>query len=421
MLPLHHSDDNKQRVIDSLPPLLETIAWGSLAECLTSVGCPLRMFGKLDVTATVLNLVCPMLCGMAQAIDDAAVDTGADLQIRQRIAAFQAGFIGVATSFSFMAEQAALLGGPIIGLLYIIGTLVMTCAIFASGRVACAMGLRMKRLRRALRTGRLLLSAAGMFRVLMALVALTWVWVLIAPAGAVFEPLAVRQGQRGLDEHHGSADRPLPTSLPSKRADVLHLLVGLLMQAAGLALSARMEQWTSADATAGASTLTSPSGRRKQHGGWVRWPPLLCNGLACAVVLLLRTCESAAWIGGEDALFATKLRISGCGALSVCGGLATMLVAPAEPGISRLEDREGAHEGGLQQPSSSLAAGFEGKGGSTRRRQSARHVLGNLALHVQLAAATALLLPLLTDWAAGSSPSTAPSEFPGRYQVQEMP
>ena len=39
----------------------------------------------------------------------------------------------------------------------------------------------------------------------------------------------------------------------------------------------------------------------------------------------------------------------------------------------------------------------------------------------ELAAATALLLPLLTDWAAGSSPSTAPSEFPGRYQVQEMP
>ena len=98
-----------------------------------------------------------------------------------------------------------------------------------------------------------------------------------------------------------------------------------------------------------------------------------------------------------------------------------MLVAPAEPGDSRHEDREGAHDGGLQQPSSSLAAGFEGKGGSSRRRQSARHVLGNLALHVQLAAATALLLPLLTDWAAGSSPSTAPSEFPGRYQVQEMP
>lgn len=412
MLPLHiiDGDDDKQRLKEQ-NILLETIAWGAVAECLTSVGCPLKMFGKLDVTATVLNLVCPLLCGMAQAIDDAAVETGADPGTRRRIAAFQAGFIGVATSFSFMAEQAALLGSTMYGLLYILGTLAMTCAVFAAGRVALATGLRMNRPRRALRTGRLVPTAARLLRILVALVALTWLWVLLAPAGAVFEPLAVRQGQReprlpgralssslaelnaliAISADHASTERPLP--MPSKRADVLHLLVGLLMQAAGLALSARIERWSATNATADDPDAASPS-RQRMPQSLVRWPPLLCNGLACAVVLLLRTCESASWIGGEDdALLATKLRISGCGALSVCGGLATLLIAPHETvqtgEMGAHDEKRSVHDVH-----------------NTRRRQGTRTVaLINLALHVQLAAGTAMLLPVVTDWASAAHAS----------------
>jgi hypothetical protein len=239
-------------------------------------------------------------------------------------------------------------------------------------------------------------------------VVLTWLWVLLAPAGVVFEPLAVRQGQselrrsgRALSSVPGELNAPgalsaedatteRPLQMPSKRADMLHLLVGLLMQAAGLALSARIERWSATDATAGDYAAASPS-RQRMPQRWVRWPPLLCNGLACAIVLLLRTCESAAWIGGEDdALLATKLRISGCGALSVCGGLATLLIAPHETVHTEEMD---ADESGVHHVDST----------TRRRRQGTSTVaLINFALHVQLAAGTAVLLPLLTDWASAA-------------------
>ena len=434
MLPLHAEEDDdggKQRGASAPPSLLEAIAWGSVAECITSVGCPLRMYGSMDLTATGLNLVCPFLCGMAAAIDEEAIDAGADPGTRRRVAAFQVGFIGVSTSFSFMAEQAAWLGGLRAGALYILGTLATTCVVFSIGRAALASALRTRRLRRALRTGQLLPSSSRLLRMLSLLVALTWVWVLLAPAGAVFEPLAMRHStssgrgalvhasrELGVVEQDGlqrqaddaAASLPPPPSSPSKQADVLHLLVGLLMQGAGLALSARIDRWA-----AGASHAAAE--RRAAHRGSsasgaqtaVHWSPLLCNSLACAVVLALRVGEAARLIGGDDALLATKLRTSGCGALSVSGGLATLLITPSGDGSGA----DGGGGGGSPQQHLLQGGGDYGERGRERRSrlQSIRVIGLNLSLHALVAVATCILLPLLTSWASGEAAAEARAEI----------
>ena len=335
------------------PSLLEAIAWGSVAECITSVGCPPRMHGSMDLTATGLNLAGPFLCGMAAAIDEEAIDAGADPGTRRRVAAFQVGFIGVSTSFSFMAEQAAWLGGLRAGALYILGITgddlrrvshwprgarVSRCA-----RDDCS---------RALRTGQLLPSSSRLLRMLSLLVALTWVWVLLAAGrrrlratwrcGTARPPAVARWSMPVANSVSSSktgcsgkstmpAGKPAATTQQPEQADVLHLLVGLPMQGAGLALSARNDRMGGrCFARRGGETCSTPAVAAPAE------PRRLCTGRRfCATVwhaqwrLALRMGEAARPVGGDDALLATKLRTSGCGALSVSGGLATLLITPS--------------------------------------------------------------------------------------------
>ena len=245
----------------------------------------------------------------------------------------------------------------------------------------------------------------------------------------VFEPLAMRHStssgrgalvhasrEIGVVEQDGlqrqvddaAASLPPPPSSPSKQADVLHLLVGLLMQGAGLALSARIDRWA-----AGASHAAAE--RRAAHRGSstsgaqtaVHWSPLLCNSLACAVVLALRMGEAARLIGGDDALLATKLRTSGCGALSVSGGLATLLITPSGDGSGA----DGGGGGGSPQQHLLQGSGDYGERGRERRSrlQSIRVIGLNLSLHALVAVATCILLPLLTSWASGEAAAEARS------------
>jgi fluoride ion exporter CrcB/FEX len=355
MLPLTEADDAKQRDDDDergggwiargdagSPALSEVIAWGSLAECVTSVCCPPIVVGRLDVTATALNVCCPLLGGMAQAVDDAA--TGGDPAVVRRIAAFQTGFIGVATSFSFMAEQASFFESGQSSLTYILASVGAGCIAFSTGRWLIGRALRPRHLRRAIRTGSALPSPSLIRRGLSAAVIVTWVWVLLAPAGAVFDPLAIR-ADRLASGRSGRGLQAIEPAPPSKRSDVLHLALGLAMQASGLAASSSLQ------------AMLEDSRRFSLRG--VRGAPLLSNALACAVLIAVRVGEAAAVLH-PDAPVTSKLRTSGCGALSFSGGLVALVVA----------------------------------GRGTRG-----HALANVALHAGVAGVACFLLPRLTAWA----------------------
>ena len=74
-------------------------------------------------------------------------------------------------------------------------------------------------------------------RWLWGVVAAVWAYVLLSPAGSVFEPLDVAE--------EGAAEPPAPRTLPSKFVDVQHLACGLLMQTGGLlgARALRLVGW----------------------------------------------------------------------------------------------------------------------------------------------------------------------------------
>lgn len=354
--------------------LLECIAWGSVAECITSVCCPLIMAGDIDVTATALNLVCPFLGGMAHALDAASSFGGTNAAMHQRASAFQSGFIGVSTSFSFMAEQASLLDGWLHSALYVLATMSCSCFTFAAGRAVLVRVLRSNHeLKRALRSGRPVLTSAHLSRVLGLFLALAWAWVLLAPAGAVHDPLAVHIAR-------GRSEPPPPP--PTKRGDVLHFVTGLAMQAAGLWVSARI------DGSLSASTSKDLQRRSTPQLG-IFWGVLLCNSLSCAVLVALRVGEAASYLSA-DGLVVSKLRTSGCGALSISGGLSALLVA-GKPAPSRHAQHAG---------SSSLS--LDGPAGSTRSLASAAL---NVALHLYVAGLTCVALPWLIAQASPQSPA----------------
>ena len=96
-----------------LPHLQLTLAWGCVAECIVSILCPVSIVGVLDLSATALNVIGPFIAGVVHAFDESLNDT----RWHRYCAAFQAGFVGVFTSYTFMAEQSATLTAAH-GLLY---------------------------------------------------------------------------------------------------------------------------------------------------------------------------------------------------------------------------------------------------------------------------------------------------------------
>ena len=112
--------------------------------------------------------------------------------------------------------------------------------------------------------------------------------------------------------------------------------------------------------------------------------------LACLVLLSVRAAEGLALVGGDDALLAFKLRTSGCGALSVSGNLATLLV-------SERAGAGGASFAGQEQHSLLQTSHRDGEHEGSTRLQAIRVVAINLALHAHVAAVTCVALPMLAD------------------------
>lgn len=293
-----------------------TLVWGSVAECTVSVCCPLVMRGAVDVAGTTLNLVGSLVSGIAEAFDEVVADT----DVHHSCVAFQNGFIGVFTSFSFIVDQAAELAEQSLwsSWLYISATIGAGYVLFTFGRAAFAAALRTRTFRPVLSWLRA--SQWHLSRWLPMGVCLAWLWVLVAPAGAVYDPLALHAAR-------ASAGLPLdqPPGAPSKRADVVHLAFGLGMQAVGLVVSERI-----------CSSCTS----RTRTG--IHWGSLVCNALACSLLILLRVGEAAALLPA-DTIFLTKLRTSFFGALSVCGRLTALFI---DSGVQR--ERSGTRGAALQ-------------------------------------------------------------------------
>ena len=374
--PLHLESEERHDEEREAPRMMESLAWGSVAECTLSICCPLVMRGPIDVSATALNLLCPLLGGAAQALDEA---TGGSASVHMRVSAFQTGLVGVATSFSFMAEQASLFSEWWRGCAYIIATICGACISFAAGKSALSFALRVRRFRRALVAGRVLPSSSRLLRILAFVVLLAWLWVLLSPAGTVYDPLAVnvaraQRAQAALDALNLRAGRALgqvrelPTDEPappaSKRADCLHLLCGLIMQALGLAVSARVSERVATRSRRG------KRGGASERLGLLVIAPLLSNALSCGVLASLRAAEAARWVNTHG-FVASKARTSFCGALSISGMLAAMVISPPERAAASAKSMMGARSRGVI----------------------------NLLLHGALAAAAMLMMPWLQAWA----------------------
>ena len=354
MLPLHAEEEDGKDDGSSYSTLSETIAWGTVAECSISVCCPLVMYGTVDVTGTSLNLIGPLLGGMACAVDKAADSAS----VRRSCAAFQAGFIGVLTSFSFMVDQGAQLAaspsGLSSGLAYIVATMAAGCAVFAVGHGGTDAVLRSRPGRRLLMGPRSARAPPHLQRLLLRRLVfaavLAWLWVLCTPAGAVFDPQDVHAAHRAAGHVHQSG----VLAPASKRMDMAHLACGIGLQAVGLAVSAHI------------------SGRSSERHG-VHWGALACNTLACVLLLALRLAEAASYLS-EHATFPCKLRTSGCGALSISGGLAPLIVGEANDGRPR----------------------------SRSPRRTAQADV-SFALHAYVAAVTCAMLSWLTAHASGET------------------
>ena len=265
MLLPHHAKDSTGAKGSSV--LLQTLWWGCIAECITSVCCPLVLYSELNVTSTLLNVIGPLLAGAMQAIEDKTTDP----LVRQHCICFQSGFITVFTSFAFTTEQvivqiitphplrrqapsewvrphlprhaapfvyqAAQLAsstrhGPRQAVAYVLCSLISSCISFAVGQSVLAAALHLARCRGNSCLRAVALQPRRLLRAMWILFGLVWVWVLCTPAGSVFEPMEV------IDE--GS---PGPAAgQRSKLVDVQHLACGLLMQTGGLLLGLRLSQ-----------------------------------------------------------------------------------------------------------------------------------------------------------------------------------
>ena len=170
-----------------LPHLQLTLAWGCVAECIVSILCPVSIVGVLDLSATALNVIGPFIAGVVHAFDESLNDT----RWHRYCAAFQAGFVGVFTSYTFMAEQSATLTaahGLLYGGAYVVASMAAGCLSFRAGGVALR---RLNVLLRGERPPRppSLASARALVRQLCAVVLLFWVWVVLGPAGMVHDPM----------------------------------------------------------------------------------------------------------------------------------------------------------------------------------------------------------------------------------------
>ena len=304
MLPVHEgyrpvsdgetegSSSRLHTVQASSPDLLHTLAWGALAESLTSVCCPIVTTGEIDISATALNISGAFFAGVTFSLQTSAGNT----RLHATCIAFQAGFIGVFTSFTFLAEQAArLAGGEHPSYAAAMGYIIL---VFAAQLMAFAAAI-------ALLNRFTLPSVPSMLtkpRGLMGLVAVICIWVLFSPAGAVSDPLQI-------DAPH--------LAMASKAGDVLQLGAGLLFQAAGLWVSLHL------------SGSSQPSMLAQRTV--ILWGPLRCNIMATSLLLAVRASPCDAFVAARngEALscsqlvtsLVAKLCSSACGAISVSGGL----------------------------------------------------------------------------------------------------
>mmetsp|Transcript_23612 Transcript_23612/g.50871 ORF Transcript_23612/g.50871 Transcript_23612/m.50871 type:complete len:386 (-) Transcript_23612:338-1495(-) len=318
------SDRGRQRELLAL-----TFAWGCTAECVTNVCTPLVSYGVIDVSAAALNVVGALLAGAALTLEQASNDT----RVQLVCAAFQTGFVGVCTSFTYMVEQAAALAvlpwyghtraAAFVALLLGLQVVAFSWSASLFARPAAALCTAQRE-----RSRRLLpsLQPHHVLRVLITSVLLVSLWVMVSPPGAVADPREMRTQPQ--------SRAPLQLT---KADDVYNLTLGLVLQACGLLVC---------------SLLT----RRSASAAGVHWESLATNALA--VLLLLGCsalpCKSARTLladGDVDSVevleaaaassegntnqvssmfslgcsvLVAKFRTTACGAMSISAGLAAI-------------------------------------------------------------------------------------------------
>jgi fluoride ion exporter CrcB/FEX len=335
-----------------------------VAECIVSILCPVSIVGVLDLSATALNVIGPFIAGVVHAFDESLNDT----RWHRYCAAFQAGFVGVFTSYTFMAEQSATLTaahGLLYGGAYVVASMAAGCLSFRAGGVALR---RLNVLLRGERPPRppSLASARALVRQLCAVVLLFWVWVVLGPAGMVHDPMifwpesswerrAVSKWEdvrhlalgmlwlvRAATNAHATLPHPTPPLPPRRPAAPPPRPAGArcphptptcpalhahhaptappppstpTLRASTLRASTLHASAQSAGLHLSRVVGRGPSSGAAHWWGAVQWGPLRANLLGCALLVLLRTSDRLG-LTPHHSLAAAKLRTSGCGALA---------------------------------------------------------------------------------------------------------
>ncbi|KAJ0393970.1 hypothetical protein ATCC90586_007836 [Pythium insidiosum] len=254
----------------------------TLAECITTCFVPEWYLEgwKVNITATVINLVGPFLDGMSYGYEDG---TKPDAQ-RLPFLEFRAAFLGVFTSYSFMVDHAGDLtfNHPLHGPTYIVGTVVGACGTFHIGRLLIR-GAWLRRIARQLSTSKPIqhlpsfLFAANVFIIL-----------------TVLRAMFGRPGDPNDPQFIG----------PLRVADGEELMLGILMSCSGILIAEFLED------------RFRPRPDAKGRVSVLDWGNLVCNFLACWLTFLAYEASRLSPNTVKNNLLVMKFVSSFCGSIS---------------------------------------------------------------------------------------------------------
>ncbi|GLD91874.1 hypothetical protein PINS_up022136 [Pythium insidiosum] len=257
----------------------------TLAECITTCFVPEWYFEgwKVNVTATVINLVGPFLDGMSYGYEDGMKPDARRLPFLE----FRAAFLGVFTSYSFMVDHAGDLtfSHPAYGPTYIVGTILGACGTFHIGRLF----IRASWVRQTARQ----LSSSKPIQHLPSFLFAANVFIILTMLRAMFgRPGFVR------DPNDPQFIGPL------RVADGEELMLGILMSCSGILIAEFLED------------RFRPRPDARGRVSVLDWGNLVCNFLACWLTFLAYEASRLSPNTVKNNLLVMKFVSSFCGSIS---------------------------------------------------------------------------------------------------------
>ncbi|KAG1699674.1 hypothetical protein DVH05_012568 [Phytophthora capsici] len=289
--PLQHTDED----------FLWMLLLAAVAECVTTCFVPgytLRNW-NLNVGGTALNFIGPFLDGLTYGYEDRQKDAEVSLACVQ----FRSAFLGVFTSYPFMADHAGDLSAVnfAAGPMYVCVSVVGACGCFYLGKLAVSMLWKNSITVKVSQMMKRMKNKPSLVTSLVTFVALSTLRAAFGPHGFVRDP-----------------NDPQFIG-PLQVADGEELVLGILMSCSAVLLSNYICELFPRQPK-NLRTAASRSG-----GSFIDWGCLCCNLLACILAGLTYQLSRISPTSVTNNLLALKFVSSFCGSLSVFSGAVSII------------------------------------------------------------------------------------------------